>query len=97
MQKDQIAQSDIDQFLRENEDTLKVDYINFSYAKINPKNLVGVDEYNQAFFDIIDQIEIDISNEIKKSILNTEKLFSTNDLAIKNIQKIIILWLPGRC
>ena len=64
VQKDQIAQSEIDQFLRENEDTLKVDYIDFSYAKINPKNLVGVDEYNQAFFDSIDQIEIDISNEI---------------------------------
>ncbi len=64
VQKEQIAQSDIDQFLRENEDTLKVDYIDFRYAKINPKNLVGVDEYNQAFFDNIDQIEIDISNEV---------------------------------
>ena len=63
-QKDQITQSEIDQFLRENEDTLKVDYIDFSYAKINPKNLVGVDEYNQAFFDSIDLIEIDISNEV---------------------------------
>ncbi len=64
VQKDQITQSEIDQFLKENEDTLKVDYVDFAYAKINPKNLIGVDEYNQAFFDIIDQIEIDISNEI---------------------------------
>ena len=64
VQKDQITQSEIDQFLRENEDTLKVDYIDFSYAKINPKNLVGVDEFNQAFFDSIDQIEVDISNEV---------------------------------
>ena len=58
VQKDQITQSEIDQFLNENEDSLKVDYIDFSYAKINPKNLVGVEEYNQAFFDSIDQIEI---------------------------------------
>ena len=64
VQKNQITQSEIDQFLNENEDSLKVDYIDFEYAKINPKNLVGVDEYNQAFFDSIDQIEIDISNEI---------------------------------
>ena len=27
-------------------------------------NLIGVDEFNQSFFDKIDQIEIDISNEI---------------------------------
>ena len=28
------------------------------------KNLIGIDEFNQSFFDKIDQIEIDISNEI---------------------------------
>ena len=32
---------------------------------INPKNLIGVDEFNQSFFDKIDQIEIDISNDIQ--------------------------------
>ena len=97
VQKDQITQSDVDQFLKENEDTLKVDYIDFSYAKINPKNLVGVDEYNQAFFDSIDQIEIDISNEvdfndiiqkfnIKSSIVSNFK-FSENasEIEKKNI------------
>ena len=31
---------------------------------INPKNLIGIDDFNQTFFDKIDQIEIDISNEI---------------------------------
>ncbi len=79
IQKNQITQSEIDQFLNENEDTLKVDYIDFSYAKINPKNLVGVDEYNQAFFDSIDQIEIDISNEIDfNDIVKKFNIKSTN-------------------
>ena len=79
LQKDQITQSDVDQFLRQNEDTLKVDYIDFSYAKINPKNLVGVDEYNQAFFDSIDQIEIDISNEVDfTDIVQKFNIKSTN-------------------
>ena len=79
LQKDQITQSDVDKFLKENEDTLKVDYIDFSYAKINPKNLVGVDEYNQAFFDSIDQIEIDISNEIDfNDIVQKFNIVSTN-------------------
>ena len=79
VQKDQITQSDVDKFLKKNEDTLKVDYIDFSYAKINPKNLVGVDEYNQAFFDSIDQIEIDISNEIDfNDIVQKFNIVSTN-------------------
>tara|TARA_Y100000816_G_scaffold257828_1_gene212273 strand:+ start:78 stop:1487 length:1410 start_codon:yes stop_codon:yes gene_type:complete len=79
VQKDQITQSEIDQFIKKNEDTLKVDYVDFAYAKINPKNLVGVDEYNQAFFDIIDQIEIDISNEIDfNDIVQKFNIKSTN-------------------
>ena len=31
---------------------------------INPKNLIGINEFNQSFFDKIDQIEIDIANEM---------------------------------
>ncbi len=84
VQKNQITQSEIDQFLNENEDTLKVDYIDFSYAKINPKNLVGVDEYNQAFFDSIDQIEIDISNEIDFS--DIAKKFNIESTNITNFK-----------
>ncbi len=84
VQKDQITQSKIDQFLKENEDTLKVDYIDFSYAKINPKNLVGVDEYNQAFFDSIDQIEIDISNEVDFN--NIVQKFDIESTSISNFK-----------
>ncbi len=62
--KDSFTDNDIKKFLEENKDTLKVEYIDFNYSIINPKNLIGVDEINQAFFDKIDQIEIDISNEL---------------------------------
>ena len=48
---------DLNKFIDENEDQLKIEYLNFRYAKINPKNLIGVDEFNQAFFDQIDKIE----------------------------------------
>ena len=48
VQKNQITQSEIDQFLNENEDTLKVDYIDFVMQKLIQKPS-GVDEYNQAF------------------------------------------------
>ncbi len=59
-----FTDNDLKKFLEENKDTLKVEYIDFNYSTINPKNLVGVDEFNQTFFDKIDQIEIDISNEL---------------------------------
>jgi len=62
--KDSFTDKDIKKFLEENKDNLKVEYIDFDYSIINPKNLVGVDEFNQTFFDKIDQIEIDISNEL---------------------------------
>ncbi len=62
--KDSFTDNDIKKFLEENKDTIKVEYIDFDYSIINPKNLVGVDEFNQTFFDKIDQIEIDISNEL---------------------------------
>ena len=62
--KNSFTDNDIKKFLEENKDDLKVEYIDFDYSIINPKNLVGVDEFNQTFFDKIDQIEIDISNEL---------------------------------
>ena len=60
--KEEITDSELKKFINDNKDQLKVEYIDFSYAIINPKNLIGVDDFNQSFFDKIDQIEIDISN-----------------------------------
>ena len=69
--KEDISDVDMEKFIKENEDLLKIDYLDFSYAKITPQNLLGVDEFNQAFFDKIDQIEIDISNDVNfKTIVN---------------------------
>ena len=62
--KENISNLDLEKFINENQEQLKVDYLDFSYAKITPQNLLGIDEFNQAFFDKIDQIEIDISNDV---------------------------------
>ncbi len=62
--KEDITDQDLKKFIIDNQDQLKIEYIDFKYAIINPKNLIGADEFNQSFFDKIDQIEIDISNEI---------------------------------
>ena len=61
--KDDISDQELRNFISENEDQLKVEYLDFNYAIINPKNLIGVDEFNQVFFDKIDQIEVEISND----------------------------------
>jgi len=63
--KNQIDNLEIEQFLKDNKDKLKIEYIDFNYAVINPKNLIGVDEFNQVFFDKIDEIEIGISNDLE--------------------------------
>ena len=62
--KESFSDNDIKEFLEENKNELRVEYIDFDYSIINPKNLIGENEFNQAFFDKIDQIEIDISNEL---------------------------------
>jgi peptidyl-prolyl cis-trans isomerase D len=78
--KSEINENDLKDFLIENKDNLKVEYLNFSYAIINPKNLIGVDEFNQSFFDKIDQIEIDIANEVE-----FETIISNFDIVPINI------------
>ena len=75
---EEFTNSEIKNFLDQNKDQLKVEYIDFDYAVINPKNLIGIDEFNQAFFDKIDEIEIKISNnQDLKSILSNFNIIPT--------------------
>ena len=60
-EKDEYGDQDLLAFIQENEDQLKKEYIDFKYAVLNPKNLIGVEEFNQEFFDEIDKIENQIS------------------------------------
>ena len=59
--KEDFTNIEKENFIKENLETLKREYIDFEYAKLNPKNLIGVDEFNQDFFDQIDEIENKIS------------------------------------
>ena len=53
---------ELKKFVEENKDALKEDYIDFSFIEITPKNLIGVEEFNELFFQKIDEIENKISN-----------------------------------
>ena len=66
-----VSELEINNFIKENEELLKEDFIDFSFSKIVPKDLVEIDEFNDEFFKKIDQIENSILNgdginEIKK-------------------------------
>jgi peptidyl-prolyl cis-trans isomerase D len=60
-EKNNYTNEELEQFVKENADQLKRDFIDFKYAILNPKNLIGLEEFNQEFFDEIDKIENKIS------------------------------------
>ena len=73
-------------FVDENATKLKQDYIDFSYVDISPKNLIGLDEFNQTFFEKIDDIENQISKNIDfKTIVKELNLTSTSVTSYINL------------
>ncbi len=68
-----VSDTEINEYIIENEDRLKEAYIDFSYAKIEPSNLIEINEFNEDFYKKIDEIENDILNEV-----------SLQDIARKN-------------
>ena len=69
--KDAFSDTELNNFIEKNKDQLKVEYMDLNYIVINPKNLIGINEFNQSFFDKIDQIEIDIANGIQFSTISS--------------------------
>ncbi len=55
--KDSIKNNDVNKYIDKNENNLKQEFINYSYVKLTPTDLIGSEEYNQIFFDKIDEIE----------------------------------------
>ena len=75
----EITKSQVEKFINNNKDQLMKEFIDFNYVLLNPKNLIGIDEFNQTFFDKIDFIENKISNNIDfRSIINELELESIN-------------------
>jgi len=77
---DEFNNREIKKFIDENSEKLKQDFIDFSYVILTPKNLLGVDEFNQAFFDTVDEIDNKISKNIDFKTI-------TNELDINVITK----------
>ena len=78
--KEDFTEFEIKTFIEENKESLKKEFIDFSFIKINPKNLIGTDEYNKLFFEKIDAIENKILNGNEYQVLVSE-------LKIESIKK----------
>ena len=82
--KKNFTLDEINKYIELNSESLKEEYINFSYAKITPKDLVATDEFNELFFEKIDEIENKISNEINfQELVDDLKIKTTNKSKFK--------------
>ena len=81
-------------YIDKNKENLKEKNISFNYSKVTPATLIGIDEYNDLFFQKIDNIENDISNGFTYDELlrknNLKSVFQANfKLNDKNISEVI--------
>ena len=63
--KDEFSNIEIETFIKDNEEKLKIELIDFSYTKITPLNLVQETEFSENFFSNIDEIENQVLNDTK--------------------------------
>ena len=92
--QDDFTTDKILKYIDENKESLKEKNISFNYSKITPETLIGIDEYNDLFFQKIDNIENDISNGFTYDELlrknNLKSVFQANfKLNDKNISEVI--------
>ena len=78
--KETFTEKELESFINDNQEQLKIEYFDFDYAVINPKNLIGIDDFNQSFFDKIDQIEANIANGLTFEMI-------INDIDVPSIKK----------
>ena len=83
-QKNAFTNDDILKFVDKNKENLKEKFVSFKYSKITPKNLIGLDEFNNLFFEKIDDLESEISNG--SSFENLIEKFNLEQNIIENFK-----------
>ena len=81
--KNNFTVEEINEYINLNNDELKRDYIDVSYTIITPNTLTDTDQYNARFFEIIDDIENEIANEI-----NFEQILTNYNLKIEKKENL---------
>ena len=81
--KNNFTDKEINEYINLNNDVLKRDYIDVSYTIITPNTLTDTDQYNARFFEIIDDIENEIANEI-----NFDQILTNYNLKIEKKENL---------
>ena len=81
--KNNFTDEEINEYINSNNDVLKRDYIDVSYTIITPNTLTDTDQYNARFFEIIDDIENEIANEV-----NFEQILTNYNLKIEKKENL---------
>ena len=71
---------EVEDFIKNNQEILKIDFIDVTYAKITPKDLIEIDEFNDEFFKKIDEIENNILNGLNIKEINENYNFKLNKI-----------------
>ncbi len=71
---------EVEDFIKNNQEILKIDFIDVTYAKITPKNLIEIDEFNDEFFKKIDEIENNILNGSNIKEINESYNLKLNEI-----------------
>ena len=90
--KDEFSNIEIDTFIKDNEEKLKIELIDFSYTKITPLNLVQETEFSENFFSNIDEIENQVLNDTKIKEIATNfglKISKVNNFDDRNNNDLI--------
>ena len=86
--KDNFSDEEIKEYINLNRDKLKEKIISFNYSIITPKALIGVNEYNNLYFEKIDEIDNEISSGTSfKELTNKYKLSYETKNNYKSIEK----------
>ena len=83
-----FSESDVQKYFDQNKDSFKENYKSVSFLKLVPKNLTGINEYNDLFFKKIDEIDdlIAEGNNLN-SILEKFNLQSPKSITINKLGK----------
>ena len=90
--KDEFSNIEIETFIKDNEEKLKIELIDFSYTKITPLNLVQETEFSENFFSNIDEIENQVLNGTKIKEIATNfnlKISEVNNFDDRNNNDLI--------
>ena len=80
--KKNFTDKEIKNFIDDNEDKIKKDFIDASYIKITPNNLIDQDEFNKEFFNKIDEIDNLINSGT--NIDDISKKYNFKPVTVKN-------------